>query len=383
MVLGVSMAPDTVRLVLIEGQDADGVTVEEDEFEVAPSGGPDQVVAAIVGTREGAAEGGCQLASTGVTWSDPADVGALREAIASHDVGSVMLVSPLLSAATLAQSIGHSIGYERIAMLFVERDSATLAVVDIADGSIVDLHRRQLSGDRLDELAAMVAGLDAAGPRADGVFVVGCGAGLATDVAAIKAALEAATAREVTVPEEPNMALARGAALASANAPLFAASTAALAYSLDPGTGEVNSRALTPTYLDVCGNADPGAAALAYSALEEDDVREARRGRPSLLVGSALAGVAAVAAGVVVVVVSLTSDAHPAPPAQPTPRAVAPANRVPPPEAQVPAPPPPPPRGGAAASTARRQAAASTPWRSATRATMSRMIRVRSKSFGV
>jgi hypothetical protein len=344
MVLGVSMAPDTVRLVLVEGQDADGVTVEEDEFEVAPSGGPDQVVAAIVGTREGAAEGGCQLASTGVTWADPADVGALREAIASHDVGSVMLVSPLLSAATLAQSIGHSIGYKRIAMLFVERDSATLAVVDIADGSIVDLHRRQLSGDRVDELAAMVAGLDAAGPRADGVFVVGCGAGSGTDVAAIKAALEAATAREVTVPEEPDMALARGAALASANAPLFAASTAALAYSLDPGTGEVNSRALTPTYLDVCGNADPGAAALAYSALEEDDVREARRGRPSLLVGSALAGVAAVAAGVVVVVVvTLTSDAHPAPPAQPTPRAVAPVNRVPPPEAQVPAPSPPPP----------------------------------------
>src|SRR6202045_1698907 len=340
MVLGVSMAPDTVRLVLVEGQDADGVTVEEDEFEVAPSGGPDQVIAAIVGTREGAAEGGCHLASTGVTWADPADVGALREAIASHDVGSVMLVSPLLSAATLAQSIGHSIGYERIEMLFVERDSATLAVVEIADGSIVDLHRRQLSGDRVDELAAMVAGLDSAGPRADGGFVVGCGAGRGTDLAAIKAALEAATAREVTVPEEPDMALARGAALASANAPLFAASTAALAYSLDPGTGEVNSRALTPTYLDVCGNADPGAAALAYSALEEDDAREARRGRPSLLVGGALAGVAAVAAGLVVV--SLTSDAHPAPPAQPTPRAVAPVNRVPPPEAQVPAPSPPP-----------------------------------------
>src|ERR1700731_4547184 len=143
MVLGVSMAPDTVRLVLVEGQDADGVTVEEDEFEVGPSGGPDRVVAAIVGTREGAAQGGCQLASTGVTWADPADVGALREAIASHDVGSVRVGSPLFSAATLAQWIGHSIGYERIEILFVERDSDTLAVVVIPDGSIVDLHRRQ------------------------------------------------------------------------------------------------------------------------------------------------------------------------------------------------------------------------------------------------
>ena len=66
IVLGVSMAPTTVRLVLIEGQDADGVTVEEDEFE---AGGPDQVIAAIVGAREGAAEGGCRLTSTGVTWA--------------------------------------------------------------------------------------------------------------------------------------------------------------------------------------------------------------------------------------------------------------------------------------------------------------------------
>ncbi|MDV3292376.1 hypothetical protein, partial [Mycobacterium avium] len=42
----------------------------------------------------------------------------------------------------------------------------------------------------------------------------------------------AASPVPVTGPEEPDMALARGAALASANAPLFASSTAALAYAL-------------------------------------------------------------------------------------------------------------------------------------------------------
>ncbi|OBK44958.1 hypothetical protein, partial [Mycobacterium sp. 1081908.1] len=347
IVLGVSMAPDTVRLVLIEGQVADGVTVEEDEFEVAGSGGPDQVVAAVVGTREGAAEGGCQLVSTGVTWTDPADVGALREALASHGVGNVMLVSPLLAAAALAQTVGQAIGYEHIAMLFVERDSATLAVVDVADGSVVDLHRRRLSGAVQPELAAMVGELDS---RAGGVFVVGSGAGLGTEVAAIKAALEAATALPVTVPEEPELALARGAALASANAPLFASSTAALAYSLDPGTGEVNPGALIPTYLDVSGNAELGA--LAYSALDDDltaDARPARRRRPSLLVSAAMAGAAAVAAGLVVV--SLASDAHPTS----SPHAVAPANRVPPPEAQVPAPSPPSPAPPAVAAAPGRQ----------------------------
>ncbi len=71
---------------------------------------------------------------------------ALRDALARCDVGSVMLVSPLLAAAALAQTVGDAIGYEHIAMVFVEPDSATLAVVEIADGSIVELHRRPLTG---------------------------------------------------------------------------------------------------------------------------------------------------------------------------------------------------------------------------------------------
>jgi hypothetical protein len=356
IVLGVSMAPTTVRLVLIEGQNADGVTVEQDHFEVvaredsATSDPADQVIAAIVGTREGAAEGGYQLTSTGVTWTDRAEVAALREALASRDMGGVMLVSPLLAAAALAQAVGAAIGYEHIAMLFVEPESATLALVEVADGSIVDLHRRPLVGADAGgrhgavaaELAVMVVGLDAPESRADGVFIVGCG----VDIVALKTALEAATALDVSAPEEPDMALARGAALASANAPLFASSTAALAYALDPGTGEVNPRALSPTYLDVCGNADLGAGALAYSVLDEDVDDEVdgttHRRRRFALAGSVLAGISAIAAGALVV--SLASDARPTPARQPNPsvNAVAPVNRVPP-QAQVPAPSSPPP----------------------------------------
>lgn len=351
IVLGVSMAPSMVRLVLIEGQNADGVTVEEDRFAVAAgedsgtSAAADQVIAAIVGTREGATASHCRLTSTGVTWTDPADVGALREAIAAHNVGAVMLVSPLLAAAALAQTVGEALGYEHIAMLFVEHDSATSAVVEVADGSIAALHRQQLLGDIGDELPAMVAGLDR---RAEGVFVVGSGTGRGDDVFAIKAALEAATALDVTVPEEPDMALARGAALASANAPLFVSSTAAQAYALDPATGEVDAQAVTSTYLDVWGNADPSDGALAYSALEfEAEDGTSSRGH-FVLAGSVLAAISAAAAGVMVV--SLTSDTHPVPAPQPTPGAAAPASRVPQPEAQVPAPGPPAPAAPAVAA---------------------------------
>jgi hypothetical protein len=79
IVLGVSMAPTTLRLVLIEGQDADGVTVEEDEFE---AGGPDQVIAAIVGAREGAAEGGCPADLDGGDVGCPWQMGTTERTLA-------------------------------------------------------------------------------------------------------------------------------------------------------------------------------------------------------------------------------------------------------------------------------------------------------------
>src|ERR1700756_6058069 len=81
-VLGVSMAPTAVRMVLVEGENADGVTVDEEGFEVNTADAPtlsaaDQVVSAILGTQEGAAESGYELHSTGVTWTDPIDVAPL------------------------------------------------------------------------------------------------------------------------------------------------------------------------------------------------------------------------------------------------------------------------------------------------------------------
>ncbi|RUP04346.1 MAG: hypothetical protein EKK34_14480 [Mycobacterium sp.] len=338
IVLGVSMETSAVRMVLIEGANADGATVEEDSIDVTAQEGPDggdaatdRVIAALVGTREGAAEGGYQLSSTGVTWTDPTEVAALRLELAAREVGSVMLVSPLLAAAALAQTVGAALDYEHIAMLFVEAGNATLAVVEIADGSIVDLHRQSVSEESpAAGLVTMVAGLDAPGSRADGVFLIGCG----VDIVGVKPAVEAATSLVVSCPEEPEMALARGAALASANAPLFASSTSALAYALDPGTGEVNPRALTPSYLDVCAMAGVSEGALAYSAVDEETDPAAEpetdtRRKPLVLVSAAIAGVAAVVAGVLIV--SLGSHVRPTAARQPSPResAEAPASQAP------------------------------------------------------
>jgi hypothetical protein len=277
-VLGVSMAPTTVRMVLVEGENAEGVTIDEENFgvadgeDVATFSAPDQVVAAILGTREGANEAGYHLLSTGVTWSDQQEAAELRDVLLARKVENVMLVSSFLAAAALAQVIGSTTGYARTALLFIEPDSATLAVVDTTDGSIADVHRELLPDDD-DQAVAKLVGLVSAAEtleeNPEGLLVVGSG----VDVPLIKPALEAATSLPLSVPERPDMALARGAALASASAPLFASSTDALAYAQDPGTGSVGQHALAPGYLAVAeaaAGAEQGADALAYSALADD-----------------------------------------------------------------------------------------------------------------
>lgn len=110
VVLGVSMAPNAVRIALVEGEDADGVIVEEDSFRLgddpAAMRSSDQVVQAILGTREGAADAGLRLASVGVGWTDQEQAAALRDALAARKMENVMLVSAFLAAAAMGQAVG-------------------------------------------------------------------------------------------------------------------------------------------------------------------------------------------------------------------------------------------------------------------------------------
>ncbi|XLD65956.1 hypothetical protein PUR13_23435 [Mycobacterium paraintracellulare] len=350
------MAPTAVRMVLVEGENGDGATVDEDNFDVTTSTdaatvtASDQVVSAILGTRQGAAEGGYQLASTGVTFTDPVEAAALRDKLAAHKVENVMLVSAFLAAAALAQAVGHRTNYAQTALLYIEPDTATLAIVDSADGSIADVRRQVLPEDdeaAVAELTRLVSGAENMESRPDAVFVVGSG----IDIPLIKPALEAATTLPLTAAEEPETALARGAALASAHAPLFASSTAALAYAQDPGTGAINPLAVAPGYFDAPG--DAGVDALAYSAVPDDPddfftgsqtaatelVGADYRGRNFKLVGSAVAAVFVI--GVVALVVSLAIAIRPTANVRPSPNenvVVAPTRPAPAPAAPAPAP---------------------------------------------
>ncbi len=364
IVLGVSMAPTKVRMVLVQGESADGVTVDQDDFDVAgdksAATAPTQVISAILGTREGAVDAGYQLLSSGVAVTDPVEAAALRDALRAHKIENVMLVSAFMAAAALAQAVGDATNYASTALLFVEPYTATLAVVNTADGSIVEVRRRVLADDddqAVAELAEMASAADTLKAQPDGLFVVGSG----VDIPMIKPALEAATSLELSVPEEPEMALARGAALASANAPLFASSTAALAYAQDPGTGEVDPLVLAGCFAGLPADAKAGVDNVAYSAVPDEDAdantgvagqaadaspEDSPRRSPLLLVGSSAAVV--VISAVVALEIALAIGIRPTVALQPSPNQnlIAPIQQpptpaqalVPPPKVELPSP---------------------------------------------
>jgi uncharacterized membrane protein YgcG len=328
IVLGVSMTPTAVQMVLVEGENADGVTVDRNSVDI--TGGPatlgagpaEQVIAAILGTRESAAESGHHLKSIGVAWTDHAAAARLSQILRAHGIDDVVLVSELHAASALAQTIGQAIGYASIALLFLERATATLAVVRTVDGAVIRVDSRSLNTvGAVAELRQMVAGLRTATDPPDAVFMVGSG----VDIAALRPEIAASTNLPVHAPDEGELALARGAALASAAAPRFEASTVGLAPGLLPA--EDTQAAFGATQLAAAGYMAP----LGYSAVPDeqddlpgfepeftagnpdeqdpvnpDDTTDSER-KPFMLVGTALStvfvvGVAALAISLAVVV---------------------------------------------------------------------------------
>ena len=65
------MTPTSVGLVLVEGQDADGATMDRDAFDVHQGSieTSEQATAAVLRTEALAANRGLRLNSIGVTWS--------------------------------------------------------------------------------------------------------------------------------------------------------------------------------------------------------------------------------------------------------------------------------------------------------------------------
>jgi hypothetical protein len=310
VVLGVSMTRTTVRMVLVNGVKADGLTLESEVFDTTAEGGAppsnasELVSGAILGTQQSALASDHHVIVTGVTWSDPNEAVVLRESLTAQGVEDVMLVPELRAAAALAQSVGQAVGYDTTALLFITKETATLCAVETAGGSMVKVLGRRLDSDAMPVLTEIMAILEARESQPQGLFVVGSG----VDVGAVKSHLEKLVTLPVIVPEDPEMALARGAALTAAKAPHVEASTSAMAYSLDPD-GET-----AVTAASVSGDADTQRAPVARAHTDETSsgpkTNDAGEGREtSTPVGSLMAAIFVI--GVVALVMSIAVSTQP------------------------------------------------------------------------
>jgi hypothetical protein len=217
-VLGLSVTPSAVGLVLVEGQDADGATMDRDAFEVGFRGRSSAVqtsekaAAAVMRSEAIAATHGHRLHSIGVTWSDDANAEAslLLKSLTDSGFDNVVPVRMPEATEALARGIAEVIGYDTTAVCVLEPETVITLIVHIRDGSVQTAVNHAIVTE--EQLIRWLSGVFS---RADwqpqALVVVGSGGD-----DELMPILEDALSVPVFAPAEAQLALARGAALASA-----------------------------------------------------------------------------------------------------------------------------------------------------------------------
>jgi hypothetical protein len=194
LVLGLSMTSADVRWVLVEGSTAEGATICRDAVGADTL---DDVIAAVGENR---------LHAIGVTWATEAETAAstLLDALAARGLGNVITVSEHEAADALATGIADRGGYSQVAVCIVDPDDALVALVD-ADGVTTER-----VDPTVDGVTAVLAGSDG---RPEAIFVLGS----AGDIDGFASSIDGVAAPVITA-ADADLALARGTALASAQA---------------------------------------------------------------------------------------------------------------------------------------------------------------------
>ena len=223
-VLGLSMTPTTVGLVLVEGQGAEGATMDKNEIAVHDRGlvsavnTSEKAAAAVLRTEAIAAARGHRLHSIGVTWSEDADTEAslLLDHLSESGFDNVVAVRLPEATEALARGIASVIGHEITAVCVIEPDAIVVLVVDTGDGAVQTAVSHAVTTD--EDLARWLSSIFAqAAWRPEALVLVGS----CSDLDAITPHLEDVLSVPVFVPAEAQLALARGAAMASTHGPEF------------------------------------------------------------------------------------------------------------------------------------------------------------------
>jgi hypothetical protein len=218
-VLGLSLTSTAVGWVLVDGRDADGAILDHDDFEVRTGGGmravhtAEQATAAVLGAQSLATGHDRRLHVVGVTWSDEAaaEAALLVESLTDAGYDNVVPIRLHQASEMLARGIAPLVGYDKVAVCVLDGDSATVVMVDTCDDD------PQTAIKYLPDGAGRLVGwlttmFDRSSWQPDGVVVVGAD----DDLDALSRRLEKALPVPVITQSGAQLALARGAALASA-----------------------------------------------------------------------------------------------------------------------------------------------------------------------
>lgn len=210
LVLGLSLTSSTVRWVLVGGVTGEGATVDRGAFDFDAAVDPDDLLDVLL------ADVVERIHAIGVTWTIEAEHIASRvlDAVTARGYGDAIAISELEAAEVLAAGIAEIADYDDVAVCIVEPDAAVVAMVG-AGGVTVDRIARPLDGTDAVELpSSVITMLELNEWEPDAIFVVGS----AGDLALIQSTLDDVTASPVFSAADADLALARGAALASARA---------------------------------------------------------------------------------------------------------------------------------------------------------------------
>jgi hypothetical protein len=223
-VVGLSLTSTSVGWVLVEGRDAGGTILDHDYFAVPPAAGVQAVytserASAAVLDAQGVAAGHDQrLHVVGVTWSDEsaAEAALLLESLTDAGFDNVVPIRLHDACDMLARAIAPVVGYDKAAVCVLDGESTIVVMVD-TDDEEPQTAVKQLSGGPGHLIHWLTALFDRSSWLPGGIVVVGAD----DDLAALSHRLEEAVPVPVITQTGAGLALARGAALASAQSTEF------------------------------------------------------------------------------------------------------------------------------------------------------------------
>ncbi|TDH57226.1 hypothetical protein E2F47_03470 [Mycobacterium eburneum] len=214
------MTRTRVGWVLVEGHDADGVTLDHDEFTVRAGRGvravdtAEQTMAAVWQTQALVDKRDQRLHAIGMTWSDEAaaDAALLLESLTDAGFDHVVPIRFADAAEALTRGIGPVIGSERTAVCLIEDDAATVVMVEDGGAGARTAVKQPIDDNGL--IRWLTTLFDRANWHPDGLVLAG--SGTSTNLDAITRRLEKSLGIPVFAQSGAQLAVARGTALAAA-----------------------------------------------------------------------------------------------------------------------------------------------------------------------